>query len=822
MQQLASLAHFVRDFQHGLRIFARNPGFAAIAVLTLALGIGANTAIFTVLYNAVLQPLPYPDADRLVRVQALAVGGQRGTRVIAFSYPEYLDVVRENRSFDSLAAYARQTFTLTGTGDADRVSGEIVSPDYFRILGVAIAVGRSFNAEDDRAPGSHPVVIVSDAFWRTRLQGRPDAIGATIRLNGVALDIVGVAPAWFKGESGLAEVWIPMMMAPAVLRSDSVLTFRPEHWHEILGRLRDGVTVAQADEDVRRVVALMPDQQLSADQQMTATAVSLAQSKRDPALQSTLRILFGAVSVIVLIACVNLANLLLARGVSRQKEIAMRLSLGASRWAIVRQLLTECLTLSLASAAVGVLFATWGLRVLEVFRPDDSAAIWPAYTRELDAQAFNVPGTMWLFSLALGAITTIIFGLAPALQASRPDVQQALKAEPESWSGRHGAGRLRQALIAAQVAMVVVLLAAASLMLRSFDRLLARPLGMDPANILTFRVSLPSATYDAAAATAFFDRLAERIQALPEVESVARVRHLPIRERGTVTTARIDTEQDMHYVGYNVVDPAFFQIFRTTLVAGEVFDARADRSTPPVAVITESAARQLFGGAGALGHRITAMGLPATVVGVIKDVHYEPQRQQLSVAGDVYVSLRQRLAGGGYVTIRTRTEPPRLAPAVRKVVAELDAAVPLYELRTMDEHLAATQSSPRFTTLLLSAFAALALALAAIGIYGTLSYTVASRRREIAIRMALGADRSQVVGSVLRQGLMVCGVGLAVGLPLALAAARVMRMLLYEVGPSDPAAFAMALIVMAITAGLSCFLPARRAADADPVATLRS
>ena len=802
---------FVRDFKYGARVFVRQPGFAAVSVLTLALGTGANIAIFTVLYNAVLRPLPYPEPDRLLRLERTVTTDERGPRVVGFD-PKIVELARESRSFEALASYARQTFTLTGAGDADRIAGEIVSASYFSTLGVTPSMGRLFLDEEDRTPGLHPVAVVSESLWRSRLSGRLDVVGSLVHLNRVPLTIVGVVPSSFKGESGEASLWIPRMMEAAVLHDQGAV------FTAVVGRLRPGATAAEANAEVRRAVAGMPDATRLA---MTGSAVPLAESRRAPRLSRMLAVLFGAVSFVVLIACVNLANLLLARGIGRRREIALRLSLGAGRGAIVRQLLTESLMLSLAGAGIGLLFAVWSMDALALLRPHDNTAVWPTYLRQVDAEAFAINTAVCLFSLGLAIVTTLLFGLVPALQASRADVQESLKVDTENASGSRRIGRMWRALVATEVALVLILLAGAGLMLRSFDRLLARPAGIDARGILTFRVALPADAYNPAGADAFFTRLLPRVAALPGVDSVARARHLPVRERGTVTGVKIDGGPDTDFVGYNAVDPAFFRVFRVRLLAGRLFDERDAASAPPVVLVGESAARDLFGTHSPLGHRLVVMGSSAEIVGVIADVRYEPQRPQLPIGGDIYVSLRQRAPLGAYVALRTGGDPRRHVPALRKIFAELDPALPLYEIRTMEEYASSVQSYARFTTLLLAIFAVLALALAVIGIYGTVSYAIASRRREIGIRMALGASKPDVLGMMLREGLTVCAIGLAFGLLGALLAARAMRTVLYEISPADPLALTVAILVLAATAGVACFIPARRAASVSPIVALR-
>jgi predicted permease len=494
--------------------------------------------------------------------------------------------------------------------------------------------------------------------------------------------------------------------------------------------------------------------------------------------------------------------------------------LGADRAAVARQLLTESLLLSLVGAGLGFLLAVWTLDGLAALRPAADTNVWPTYARALDLDSFVASAPVGLFTLGLALLTTALCGLLPAWRTCRLDVQATLRVDTAAW-GPKREGRPWRIVIAAQVALVLVLLTSAGLTIRSLARLVDRPIGIDPRGLLTFRVNLPAETYDRAAATAFFDRLRARIGSLPDVQGVARIRHVPIIERGTVTEVRIDSSADRHYVGYNAVDPEFFRLFRVPLLAGRFFEAR-DAALQPVAIVTESAARQMFGKATPLGRRITAMGTTAEIVGVIADVRYEPQRPQLPLAGDVYVDFeQQRGASGAYMAIRTGGDPRHQLPALRRAVAELDPEVPLYDAVTMADRLQSVRSYARFTTFVLLASAVLALSLAIVGIYGTLGYAVASRRREVGIRMALGARRSHVVGLFLRDGLKTCAIGMALGLPLAIASARAMRILLYEIAPGDPLAFAVAVVLLVSAATLACLLPSHRAAAVDPNLVLR-
>lgn len=795
------------DVRHAARALARDRGFTAAAILTLALGFGANTAIFAVLYNAVLRPLPYERAGSLMHVRRFITSDERGPRPVTFSYADYLGMARDTRAFESIAAYAREPLTLGGMGYAERITAEIVSPTYFSTLGVAVPVGTPFDPGADRR-AAQPAAILSHALWAARFSRRADIVGTPIRLNGAMLTVAGVAADGFRGDSGRADLWIAAATARDVLRLDPSF--------EIIARRRSGVAPAQADGDVRAFVAGRPR---PGNARIEGTAVPLATTRRDPKLGTVLAILYAAVLFIVLIACANVANLLLARGVRRRREMAIRLSLGASRWTIVRRLLMESLLVSAAGCAFGLVIGIWILHALAAFQPAAHAYVWPTFSRGLDTEVFAIAPHVYVFSIGFALATTLLFGLLPAGLVSRDALRDVLSTDASAWSLRRANGPWR-GVVAAQVALVLVLLAGAGLMVRSFVRLLDRPLGIDGRGIMTCRVNLPYERYKPPAAGAFFERLRDRIAAIPGVETVARVRHLPLIERGTVTPLRVAGSDASLHAGFNAVDPEFFKMFGVSLREGRVFDAHDGPAAPPVIIVTESTARNLFGTASAIGRRLSAMGT-AEVVGVIRDIHYEPQRPQLPIVGDVYVSMRQRDTLSAYVAVRSSGDPRNLLPSIRAVVAELDPELPVYDVTTMPDRLRSVQSYARFTTLVLTAFAGLALVLAVIGIYGTVGYAVASRRREIGIRMALGAQRASVIRLFLREGLLMCAGGAVAGVILAFMLTRVMRSVLYETAPTDPIALGAAVLLVIVAAAVACSVPARRAASVDPSITLR-
>ena len=810
-----TLDALARDLRYALRGLARRPGFAAVAIATLALGLGANTAIFGLLYNVVLRPLPYPDAERLVKVNLTLQSDRRGVRDVAFSYPKYQDLKRLNTVFDRTAAYARRELTWSSPAPADRITGEFVSAEYFPMLGVTAALGRVFVPEEDAAPGARPVAVIGDELWRRRFGADRGVLGKTIRIEQTPLVIVGVAPESFRGDSEHAEIWIPMMMAPVVLNSPGTLTNRVQHWHEVIARLKPDASVQRAAAEVREVMRRIEEAKPIWFGETWGSAVTpLAESKQDRSLARGLVILYVAVGLVLLIACANLANLVMARMMGRQKEVAMRLALGAGRGTVVRQFLMENVILALAGAFAGVLVAQASLRMLERLRPAGTLSNWPSYLRQVDPQSLRLTGPVLVFSLALALATGLIFGLAPALKAAHGDVGEVLKGGSLWRKGRRGVAGGR-VLLAAQTALVIVLLGGAGLMLRSFEKLMRQPLGIDARNVLTFRVSLSNPKYRGASGQQFLNRAMARLRDLAGVQA-ATMGELPVRERGTVTTAPFDDRHEKEYIGLHYVDPGFFELFKVPLRSGRTFQ-ESDRHGPAVAVITTSVAAQVFPGQSPLGHHITQGDKPIEIVGVVEEFRFEKQRQQLTIVGDVFLTP----AWGGYAAVRTAANPMRLAPAVRRLVADMDPEIPVFDMKTIEDYVFESNAASRFLTVLLGAFAGLALALAAVGIYGVFSYAVAARTREFGIRLASGAGASDMLRLVVGEGAVVCGTGLAIGLPAAVAAARVFEDLLFEVRSTDLLTYAVACAVLASTAVAACLIPAIRAMRIDPVDALR-
>jgi predicted permease len=798
-----------KDFQFGARMLRRNPGFIAVAVLTLALGLGANMAIFTVLYNVVLRPLPYRAPDRLMSVYLLVDDARHGTIPMSWSYPKFEEVRRDTRAFESLAAYATRELNVFGTGEAGRTWTEFVSGTYFEMLGAEVARGRVLTPEDD-IEGKQPVVVISDGFWRRAFGGDERVLGRSFRLNDAPVTIVGVLRPGFKGESGRAEVWTALETTPVVI--GGTLTARAAHWLHAIGRLKPGATVEQARQEVRAAVAESERRHNSSGKvhsNWRGAVEPLADAKTDPAVSKSLAVLLGATLLVLLIACLNLSNLMLGRAVTRGREAAIRLAIGAGRGALLRQHACENLLLAICGCGAGLLLAWLGLSQLEQIRPQGGPGGWQAYLRVIDTDALSLNGAVLVFGVLLSLATALLFGLVPAWRASRADVNSLLK------TGAQGAAhsRLRASLAVAQIAFSVVLLAGAGLMLRSLAAMLATSFGAETEHIVTLRVSIPR-TRDS---RAFFRELRERAEALPGVEAAAVSDTIPVAGHSSITILNLQGRQGLFNAGVHDVTPEFFRVFRVPLRKGRLFEQRDG----PVVVINEALARRYYRNEDPIGRRMDCPNdrrQSCEIVGIVGDVRYGGPEEP--VIPEVYSWMLQG-GRGNIVSLRTAGDPVRLVAALRGQIRSMERESPIYDVRTMEDIVSIATSRGRFSAVLLSVFAAVALALAGIGVYGVFSYAVAARGRELAIRVAIGAQRREVQGMVLRDAALLVIAGLAVGLPAAFGVSRVLRSLLFQVQPEDPLAYAGAAVVLAATALGAAYLPARRAGKADPLAALR-
>lgn len=824
-----------QDVKFGARMLRRKPGFTLIAVLTLALCVGANTVIFSAFNAVMLRPLPYTDPDRIVTVWDSFP--RQGVKKIGVAYANFADLKERSQVFDPLALYVAGSttgFNLTGLGGPERVQSARVTGDFFRALGVAPLAGRVLSAEDEEA-GRNRVAVLGYDLWRRDFGGDARIVGQNVKLNDEDYKIVGVMPPGFSFPSGAempagqqfasaTELWTPLTVpnTPAARHDRLVRGYRA------VARLKPGVTVEQAEAETRAIakqlVAEHPDENEGLDTSVTTMRENQVGDWR-PAMLA----LLGAVVFVLLIACANIANLLLSRAAGRQKEFAIRAALGASRWRILRQLLTESLLLAGAGGLFGLLLSVAALRLL--------VAIAPANIPRLGEAVIDF--RVLVFTVAITLVTGLLFGLAPALHASRPNLYEGVK---ESAYGSAGPGqkRLRGLLVVSEVVLVFVLLVAAGLMLRSFRRLLEVEPGFDPSHVLTARVTLPAASYPTPKKLLFYQQLVEGLSQQPGVEAAALVRDLPLSgtdpRYGVTVQGRPDNLQgDGYTVRDRIISADYFKAMDIPLKRGRYFNEHDDEHSPAVAIINESAARKIFPDQEPLGQVLVNGGNYAPdncqIVGIVGDVKFGGLDSQPDP--EIYVhypqlpeSFMQPGIGSMELVVRGQGNPTVLAGALRQQVAKLDPALPVSAVTTMDDVLAGSLSPRRFNLLLLSVFSCVALALAAVGIYGVLSYWVAQRTREIGIRMALGAQGRDITRLVIFQALPVVLAGLGISILGALVLARFLSStlsgLLFGVSVNDPATFAFVALLLSVVALGACYIPARRAVKVDPTIALRN
>jgi putative ABC transport system permease protein len=804
-----------RDADYALRMLRRSPAFTVAAVLTLALGIGANTAIFSVIDAALLRPLPYPQPDRIVTLYGLDSTGVNGI----LSPATFLDFRRQSRAFDFLAGFRDYPFNLTGQDRPERIEGAVVTPDFFGVLGVAAQVGRTLTLELDK-PGAARTVVLSYSLWQRRYGGSADVLGRQILLDGEPRTVVGVMPAYFQYPPE-SELWTAARFAVPenILRPDlDQSNIRDSHYFETIGRLRPGVAVEQAQAEAGMIARRLKQQYGSDEEASGAALVTLHDDLIGPA-RPALMILLGAVGLLLLIACANIANILLARGAARQKEIAVRAALGAGRARLVRQFLTESILLAAAGGGLGIALAYAALRPLHALLPEDILA----------HAALSLDSQVLFFTTLVSLASGILFGLFPALHLSGAALDGVLKEGGRGSSGGVRAHRTRSVLVATEVALAAVLLVGAGLLIRSFSRLLAVSEGFRAERVLSLRLSLPEARYPGASDRArFVERAIDSIASLPGVASAAVVSRLPLNPGNSTRSVDIKgrtSTQDDPAPDYLVISPGYFPSMGIRLLGGRAFTERDDASAPPVVIVSQSMARTFWPGRNPVGEFVTVGGCGkenewCQVVGAVEDVHQHNLDQPPRPA--VYVPYARDPWPFMAFVVRTGTDPASAASAVESAIHSVDSDQPLYGVRTMDEVVAASRSPRRVRMLLLSLFAALALALACVGIYGVMAYLVAERTHEIGIRMALGADRRDVLSLIVGQGLKLAGAGVAAGLLLAAGLSRFLSTVLYGVGTTDALTFAGVAALLIALAAAATYLPAWRATRVDPVTSLRT
>ena len=811
----------LQDVRYALRTLRGTPGFTAVAVIVLALGIGANTAIFSLLSAVVLRPLPFPDPERLVMVMDdfRPVGGPPRSEPTLADYVDWRD---GSKSFEQLAAYLPVNYNLTGGGEPERLAGVRATTNLFATLGLQPVLGRTFVA-DDEGPGALPVAVVSTELWQRRFSADPGLVGRTITLDGLQRTVVGIVPPDFRYPNGEASVWVPAAFTPDELAS------RGNYSYEVVGRLHAGIGYAAAAAELFAISTAARSALPAGPGAPRALGVNVIELKEQLTYYSrtrpTVYILLSAVAALLLITCANMANLLLARGAQRQREVAVRKALGAGTGRVLKQLLTESALLAVAGVGLGIVLSALSFRYLGRLVP----GVMP------DAMRLGLDWRVLAFTAALAAVTVLLFGIGPALLAARSDFGAVLK----SGSARTGAAgaRLRSGLVVAEITFTVVLLAAAGLLLRSYAACLAVDPGFKADHLLIAETVLSPTQYaDGAARSGFYRGVLERVRSLPGVTNAGYINNAPLTFKGGRTYVRVEgrppprpEDSQKQVVANRVVTPGYFETLGVRLLRGRSIEARDDANAPGVMVINETMAKQLFPGEDPVGKRLRfgPEGADApwmTVIGVVGDVRQ--MGLDLAAEAELYLSSDQipvvfAFFWPRHLLVRTQGDPLAISAAVRRAVWDVDPAQPVAQIRAMTDVLDADLASRNTQLTLLGVFAALALVLSAVGLYGVLAYTVTQRTAEIALRMALGAPAASVVRGVVRSALLLAAIGIAFGLAGAFAGTRVLASFLYGVSATDPATLTVVAAVFVVVTLVASYVPARRAAHVDPAHALR-
>jgi len=809
----ASLETLAQDLRYALRTLRKNPGFTAVAVLTLALGIGANTAIFSVVDAVLLRPLPFKEPERLVMIWKS--NPQRGIPYMFASPPEFADWREQNRAFEGISAFTLADLNLAGGAEPERVHGVRVSANLFSLLGAEPTLGRAFRAEEDQPAGPRAVVL-AHSLWQRLFGGSPRVLGETLALDGETHTVIGVMPRGFQFPPPIAlegiasplpaELWVPLRLHPDP-------TARGAHYLSVIGRIRGGISPATAQSDMTAIARRLAQEYPRTNAGWDIAVVPLTEQvfgKVRPALVA----LLGAVGFVLLIACANVANLMLARGAARQREMGIRAALGAGRGRLVRQLLTESALLALLGGVAGLLLSRWAVPLV--------TALGPAGIPRLEE--VRADWALLGFALAVTALAVLLFGLAPALEASRP---QRLA---EGFGGR-GSGaspaphRLRRALVAAELALSLILLVGAGLLFQSFLRLRSVPLGFQPENVVTLSVRLPQATYrEDQQRVRFFDEMHRRIAALPGVRSAGFINTIPLGSdrQGTVFVVEgrpAPPPGQENRANFSLVSHDYFRAMGIALVRGRLFTAGDAAGTEPVVLVSETLVRHYFPNEDPVGRRLILAG-PRRIVGVVADERHDSL--EAGFRPNLYLPYAQAPGARSLtLVLRSGGDPALLVPAVRAQLRELDPGLPLYDVRTMNQVLTVAAAQPRLQTCLFLVFAGIALALAVVGVYGVVSYSVTERFHEIGVRMALGARAPEIFGMIVRQVMRLALAGITAGLAGAFLLTRYVSALLFEVSAADPLTFAAVPLILAVTALSACCVPARRATKVDPMEALR-
>jgi len=820
------MTRLLHDLRSGYRLLLKSPGFTAVAVLSLALGIGANSAIFSVVSAVLFRPLPVKDPKQLVSLYS-GFGSNR-TIYGPFAYADYVDFAEKTDVFTGLVAHFQDSMILGESDQGIPVQSAVVTGNYFSVLGVEAVRGRTFTAEEDRVKGANPVAVVSYGLWKRRFGGDPNVIGTPVKLKGQPFTVIGVTPENFTGtDLGRApDIWVPMSMYAQIGLGETMMTKRENHWLSVIGRLKPGVTVEQAQARVdvlaKQLVQEYPEEwTIKGREARTVTVMSQSTAWYPPEVQSTVlgvaALLMGIVGLVLLIACTNLANLMLARASARRKEISIRMAVGAKRSRLIQQLLTESVMLALLGGTLGVVIV-WVLeKLLIAFKP--AAAAQVTLDLGLDARVF-------IFTIVISVITGMLFGLAPALQATKVDLVPALKNDAAAPGRGYRRYSLRNLLIVAQVGVSLVLLIGAGLFVRSLRNAQSIDPGFEMDHLLTMKLDTTVGGMEASKAEAFYKNVVEQTRNLPGVKSVSMASSGPLELISGLRTVYIEgyvprPGEDMNY-SFNIVAPEYFQTMGIPLVQGREFTEADNKKGQQVAIINETMARTFWPNENPIGKRISDQsptGPFLVVVGVAKESKYltlgEAPRPYY------YIPILQDFFPSARLHVRTVGDPQSMVNTVRTIVRGVDATVPISNVQTGGEHLGLALLVPRIGALLLGPAGLIALVLGIIGLYGVMSYSVARRTQEIGIRMALGAQKRDVLMMVIKEGMGLVGVGLLLGLIAAFAITRVLTSLLYGISATDPVTFIVVSLILIAVALVAIFIPARRALKVEPIIALR-
>jgi putative ABC transport system permease protein len=789
----------------------KNPGFTLVAVLAIALGIGANTTIFSCVNALLLNPFSFDNQERLIMLweRVPEAGVKRGS-VAPGNFADWRD---QSKSFEETAAVHKRAFNLTEGDQPERVSGARVSPRFFAVLNVQAARGRTFTDEEGQ-PGHEQVALVKQSLWERRYGSDPNLVGRQIMVDGKSFTVVGILPKEFNFPVNGSELWTPL----AFDAKEQV--GRENHYLEVIGRLKPGVTKAQAQAEIDSI-----SQKSQAEFPETNSGRSgLVEGLNESYTRGSrvyLNVLMGAVVFVLLIACANVANLLLVRSTSRQKEIAVRMALGGSRWRLIRQLLTESIVLACVGGVLGLLFSVWGIEFIK-------GGIPPGFTQYIPGwEKLQLDTSVLLFTLVVTLLTGAVFGLAPALQATRLNLNESLKESGKGASSGASRNRLRSLLVVSEVALSLVLLVGAGLMIRSFVQLIRSDLGINPNNVLTMELSIPRLKYpEEQQRINFYQELVGRIRNLPGVEHTAAVNYVPMGRSSSSSNFRIEGQPvppkgKEPYAKYQVITPAYFDATGTSLRQGRAFTEQDKKESPAVVIINERLARRYFPAGDALGKRMIfgEKEGPLEIVGIAADVKNEDLEEEADLTA--YRPFLQDPWWSMALVVRTNSDPSQFAPLVRNEVRAVDPEQPVYNIKTMQQIVEESIAAKRLAMVMLGFFAFGALLLAAIGIYAVMSYAVTSRSNEIGIRMALGAQPRDILNLIIKQGLILTLIGVGLGLVGALALTRAMTEILYGVKATDPLTFGGISLLLSIVAFVACYIPARRATRVDPMVALR-